>query len=72
MTADDVRELIRQACADAGSMKAWAAANDVSPQYVGDVLFRRREPAGKILLALNLEKTIDFHPRYPRKRRGAG
>ncbi|MEO9787543.1 MAG: transcriptional regulator [Aurantimonas coralicida] len=62
MTAAGVRDLLRQACADAGSQQAWATANGVSPQYVGDVLLGRREPGDKILDGLGVRKIVTYEP----------
>jgi hypothetical protein len=63
MTAEEVRDLIRLACKDAGAIKAWAAKHGISGAYVGDVLLGRREPAGKILDALGLIKVVTYRVR---------
>ncbi|MBC6716944.1 transcriptional regulator [Aurantimonas sp. DM33-3] len=60
MTAAGVRDLLRQACANAGSQQAWATEHGVSPQYVGDVLLGRREPGDKILGGLGLRKIVTY------------
>ena len=67
MTADDVRQLLRKACDKAGSNRAWAQANDVSPAYVSDVLLRRREPGPAILDPLGLEAIEERRVTYRRK-----
>lgn len=54
MTADDVRNMLRKACEAAGSATAWAEKNDISLQYVSDVLNSRRAPGPKALRALGL------------------
>lgn len=55
LTPDDMREKLRAACAQAGSQKAWADANDVSAQYVCDALQGRREIGKSIAVALGYE-----------------
>jgi len=60
MTASDVRDLLRSACATAGSQQAWAREHGVSPQYVGDVILGRREPGDKILDGLGIKKVVTY------------
>ncbi len=60
MTEDDVRKLLRKACEDAGSNRAWALANDLSPQYVGDVIEGKRSIGPAILKALNIEAVTTY------------
>ncbi len=55
MTEAEVLQLLRKACGNAGSNRAWALANDLSPQYVGDVLAEKRQIGPSILKALGLE-----------------
>lgn len=62
MTAAEVRDLLREACIDAGSQRAWATEHGVSPVYVSDVLSGRREPGEKILDALGLRKIVSYEP----------
>jgi hypothetical protein len=38
-----VLDRLRRLTEEAGSMRAWAEANGVSPQYVGDILKRNRK-----------------------------
>ena len=49
MTTEEMKALLRQACAQAGSQVAWAKAHDLGAAYVSDVLNGRREPGAKIL-----------------------
>jgi len=49
MTVDEVRDLLRKACARAGSQRAWSRQHELSASYVSDVLLGRREPAGRHL-----------------------
>jgi hypothetical protein len=66
--------LLRLACDRAGSQRRWALAHGVSPQSVTDVLTGHREPAGKLLEALGLERRVIYRrkakrlPRRPRRR----
>jgi hypothetical protein len=68
MTADDVRELLKKACQKAGSNRAWAQANEVSPAYVSDVLLGRREPGPAILDPFGLEAVEERRVTYRRKK----
>ena len=54
MTEADVLKLLRKSCDEVGTVRAWAMANDVSPQYVGDVLGGKRSIGPAILKALGL------------------
>lgn len=60
MTHTQMIELLRDACANAGSQVAWATANGVSAAYVSDVLGGRREPGAKILAALGLTRSVCY------------
>jgi DNA-binding transcriptional regulator YdaS (Cro superfamily) len=60
MTPDEVRALLRKACAKAGSQKAWADAVNLSPQYVSDVLKGRLQPADNIAAALGLRRVVGY------------
>lgn len=53
-------EMLRDACASAGSQVAWAIANGVSTAYVSDVLSGRREPGTKMLAALGLARSVCY------------
>jgi hypothetical protein len=44
MTAGDVRALLRAACEEAGGLRAWARAHNVSVPYVSDVLRGNKAP----------------------------
>ena len=64
ISRDPVAELYA-ACKAAGSQKAWADTNGLSPQYVCDVLQGRREPGDSILSALGLKKVVTYHAATP-------
>ena len=55
LTSNDVRDLLRQRCKDAGGRNKWAMANGPSEQYVCDVLAGRREPGPAIYVPLGLK-----------------
>jgi len=65
MDRENVLALLRQKCDEAGGQKAWAAVHGVSQVYVSDVLAGRREPAGKIIAALGLERVVTFRKQRP-------
>lgn len=54
------RELLEQQIALAGHPSAFARNRGISPQYLHDVLNKRRAMSGKILTALGLKKIIEF------------
>lgn len=62
MNADKVIALLRDECSRAGSQRAWAMKHGISAPYVADVLRGRREPAGKVLDALGLERVVTYEP----------
>ncbi len=55
-TEKQMRQLLRHACDKAGSQRAFAQANDVSPQYVGAILTGDKEMSSKIGEALGYKK----------------
>lgn len=60
LSAIDVCARLNREVRAAGSQKAWALANGVSPQYLHDVLNARREPGATILAALGLRKVVRY------------
>jgi hypothetical protein len=60
MTKEQVVALLESECAKTGSQAAWARKNHVSPAYLSDVLTGRREPGGKLLGALGLERFVSY------------
>ena len=60
----DVIALLKKRCEDAGSQRAFAETNGISPQYITDVLRRKREPGAMILDALGLEKVVTYREKY--------
>jgi hypothetical protein len=60
MTREQLLIFLRAECAKEGSQKDWAKAHGMSAVYVSDVLAGRREPAGKLLEALGVERVISY------------
>jgi len=54
-THDDMLEILRKACDEAGNQKKWALANDYHPSFVSDVLNGRRRMPERMLDALDYE-----------------
>lgn len=67
MTIDDVRKRLAQACQNSGSQALWAKDNGLSTAYVNDVLHGRREPGGKLLAALGLERVVLYREQHRRE-----
>lgn len=53
---------LKAAVSAAGSAKAWAASQGLSPQYVSEVLSGRREPSVRILAPLGLQRVTIIAP----------
>ncbi len=58
LTIEQVRERLRAACDEAGSMRAWADGHGMSAAFVSDVLKGLRRPGDRMLAALGIERTI--------------
>lgn len=67
LTQADVIDLLDKHCKEHGSQKAFANANNISAQYVTDVLHERREPGEAILNALGLQKVIVYTEKEAKK-----
>jgi hypothetical protein len=68
MTKEQVVALLESECVKAGSQAAWARKYQVSPAYLSDVLAGRREPGGKLLDALGLERLVSYERRLALER----
>ena len=71
ITLDDLLERLRDEVAKVGQ-QAWARQHDLSPQYLNDVLKRRREPGPKILKAMQLRAETRYLKDPPPAFRGGG
>lgn len=60
MTPDSVRALIRRACREAGSQKAWAKRHGVNEAFLSQVLRGEREPSPAILEPFGLERVVIY------------
>ncbi len=58
----DMVAILRSACAAAGGQGVWAAAHGFSPQYVSDVLHRRRDVSEAMGNALGFLREVRFVP----------
>jgi hypothetical protein len=55
LTECDMLEMLRAACAEAGTQRAWANAHNLAPSFVNDVLKGKRGVTDRILDALGYE-----------------
>lgn len=60
LTIDDVRELLRKACEQAGNQNRWAKAHGISRGNLTAVLKGRKDPGDQFLKALHLVKVVSF------------
>jgi len=60
MTREQLLARLRRECDRAGGQTAWARSNNMSAVYVSDVLAGKREPAGKMLAALGVERVVSY------------
>jgi hypothetical protein len=58
--ANYVRRILRTHAGDAGSWLKLAAWIGISPQYLNDIKFGRREPGRKVLKFLRLRKVVGY------------
>lgn len=54
MNAQQVRDLLRKRCNEAGGQRSWAGCHCVSESYVSDVIRGAREPGPGVLKGLGL------------------
>lgn len=69
MTRDSVMAMVRRACREAGSQKAWAAQHGINETFLSQVLRGEREPSSAILRPLGLERVVSYRRRVPEWRR---
>lgn len=63
LSADDVRRLLGEACAAAGSQRQWALARGIEPIRVNLILSGREPPSPRVLEALGLERITVYRER---------
>ena len=54
----EVRKMVRRACKEHGSLRAFAAHLGVSAAFVSDIARGNREASGKVLQYLGLTKDV--------------
>lgn len=57
---DDLIQLVRLGIDIAGSQAAYAEQLGISPQYLCDVLYDRREPGDKMLDGMGLKRIVKY------------
>jgi plasmid maintenance system antidote protein VapI len=62
MTDRDVRELLRQRCDEAGSVKSFAWRCHLSRSYVSEVIHGRQKISPSICVALGLIRLVRYEP----------
>jgi len=72
MDASQIILTIKKAVAEAGTQKALAKKWGITPQYLSDVLARRRDPGKSILRNLGLEKQVEYKGQTRRKEKPDG
>lgn len=60
MNAEVVRKRLRKASDQCGGQRALARMLGVSSTYLNDVIVGRKEPAGKLLDALGLQRVVRY------------
>lgn len=60
LTAERVREWIELSCIERGDQARFAEKAGVSPAFVNDILRGNREPSGKVLDAMGLERQVRY------------
>ena len=54
MRIDDVRELLRARCEEAGGQHAFSRRHNIAMQYVSQVIHGRKPPSAKVCKALGI------------------
>ena len=68
MTADEVREILRQKLGD-GTQVDLARTLGISPAYLSDILSGARDPGDRVLDALGLRRAVEYQPVNNRRKR---
>lgn len=63
MNGEQVRAMLAHKAEKLGSQKALASAIGVSASFINDILQGKREPSGKPVEFLGLERRVEFVPR---------
>jgi hypothetical protein len=69
-SADEIRQMLREECEEAGGMRAWARRHKISAPYVSRVLRGEKSPADAIAAVFGLKQivvwTVDNDRKGPR------
>ena len=58
LTADEVRERLRAACANVGSLRKWGIANGINPPVLTEILQGKKAVSKTVSRALGLRRLI--------------
>lgn len=56
VTLDEVRDALREAVAQAGSLRTWSRRHAVSETFVNDIIAGRKKPSVPVLAALKINR----------------
>ena len=57
-----LRNLLRDQCKEAGGIRAWCRAHELSPGHISRVIGGHKLPGPKLLMALNLRESTVYVP----------
>jgi hypothetical protein len=60
ISADEIRNILRHRCEEAGSQRNWCALHGFGETYVSAVLAGRLTPGSRLLKALGYQKKVAF------------
>lgn len=60
ITADNLRQILRHRCEEAGSQRSWCALHGLGETYVSAVLAGRLTPGSRLVRALGYQKKVVF------------
>ena len=62
LNEEDARDMLRALCAEAGSMRKWAEAHNITPTVISDTLAGRRPVSKELARRMGLTR-IQFYAR---------
>ena len=62
MTADEMREMLRRMCEEAGSQEAWAKAHGFGQSYVSQVILGLSTPSPRLLAEMGMREVVSYEP----------
>jgi hypothetical protein len=60
LNANDIRQILRHRCEQAGSQQNWCILHDIKPTYVSAVLGGRLLPGRKLAKVLGYDKNVHY------------